>query len=524
MTDINKDGFEDHINKLDKKTDSKPHDEILKELLDSVEVVKYLDKAFPKLKKLKENSDKIFEYLNKKENKENEDYKSKEEEMKRLTKEINSMKLLDKHFLIISVNEIIKKAKNKKFGLCLNNDLVYLYNGEFWKNIDVKEFEKFLGEASFKMGVEKFTAEYFQFREKLFKQFTASGYLTAPKREKNKVFINLLNGTFEITDKPNLRGFKASDFIKYQLPFAYDEKATAPKFMSFLERVLPEKDKQNILSEFLGYVFVPHSQLKLEKALFLFGSGANGKSVFYEVIKMLLGPENTSSYSLQNLTDLQGNSRAKIADKLVNYSSEINGKLESDMFKKLCSGEAVQAKLLYKDTFEIEDYAKLIFNTNELPKDVEFTKAFFRRFIIIPFEVTIPEKEQNADLHKEIIKDELPGVFNWVLDGLKRLLKQKGFSQSPSIDKALDQYMTESDTVKRFLEEEGYKSDPIFKILLKDLYQEYKTFALDDGNRLLSKQNFRKRLEALKIYVKRESLGMMVFVKKNDTDHGETIF
>jgi putative DNA primase/helicase len=54
---------------------------------------------------------------------------------------------------------------------------------------------------------------------------------------------------------------------------------------------------------------------------------------------------------------------------------------------------------------------------------------------------------------------------------------------------------------------------------LKSLFQEYKTFAIEDGNRLLSKQSFRKRLEALKIYVKREGLGIMVFVSKHEIDY-----
>jgi len=333
-----------------------------------------------------------------------------------------------------------------------------------------------------------------------------------------------LNGTFEVSNKPILRPFDASDFIRYQLPFAYDEKATAPKFHTYLDRVLPEQDKQAVLSEFLGYVFVPQSHLKLEKALFLYGSGANGKSVFYEIMKALLGPHNTSEFTLQSLTDTTGYYRALIADKLVNYASEISGKLESTKFKSLASGEPMEARLPYGQPMIIENYAKLIFNTNELPKDVEFNNAFFRRFIIIPFEVTIPENEQNKTLHKEIISEELPGVFNWVLDGLKRLLVQKGFSQSPSIDRALEEFRTESDTVKRFLEEEGYKPYAENKILLKDLYQAYKEFALDDGNRLLSKQSFKKRLESLKVYVKRESLGMQVYLSKDDSENGKDPF
>lgn len=506
MTGINKEGFKSHINSIKKEIESNSHDSILNQLLQEVKPIEFEKKAKASLEaKLKDKN-------------------LTADQREKIQEALDNFSLSEKHYLIITIEEISHLAKEKKWGICKNKDFIYLYNGAYWKSIDKEAFQKFLGEASQKMGVGTYTAKYYKFRENLFKQFISSEYLPIPPKTKDRVFINLLNGTFEVTEKPYLRPFDPSDFIRYQLPFEYNEKAIAPKFMAYLDRVLPEKDKQAVLSEFLGYVFVPQSHLKLEKALFLYGSGANGKSVFYEIIKALLGSHNTSEFTLQSLTDTAGYFRAMIADKLVNYASEISGKLESAKFKSLASGEPMEARLPYGQPMTIEDYAKLIFNTNELPKDVEFNNAFFRRFIIIPFEVTIPEEEQNPTLHKEIIQSELAGVFNWVLEGLQRLLKQKGFSQSPSIDRALENFRTESDTVKRFLDEEGYKPDLEEKILLKSLFQEYKTFAMEDGNRLLSKQSFRKRLEALKIYVKREGLGMMVFVSKHDLEDGEAIF
>lgn len=502
MTNISKEGFEDHLNRKAKEAKPKPHEEILKELLGEIKPIDFEERAKDGLKnRLKvpglstEEKDKINELL-------------------------GNFKLSDKHFLILSNEEIINLAKRKNWGICKNQAFVYLYNGTYWKAIEEKEFEKFLGEASEKMGVGRFTAQYFQFREKLFKQFTATGYLPAPIRPKDKVLINLENGTFEISDKPILRPFDSSDFMRYQLPFAYDQKATAPKFEVFLNRVLPEKDKQEVLCEYLSYIFISTRRLKLEKVLFLYGGGANGKSVIYDIIRALLGNQNTSEYSLQSLTDTNGYYRAQIADKLVNYATEINGKLESSKFKSLASGEPMEARLPYRDPFIIEDYAKLIFNTNELPKEVEFTHGFFRRFLIIRFDVTIPEKEQNKGLANEIIKDELPGVFNWILTGLNRLLTNGKFSFSPSIEKANEEFKTESDTVKRFLEEFEYLPDPENKILLKDLYPQYKNFAFEDGNKVLAKSNFKKRLELNKIQVKRESEGIQVYVSLDQSDNG----
>lgn len=511
--------FQNHLQRMGKKTETRSHEDILQALLESMEKVDFKNKAFPQLKDLEKRKEELFEFVSKQTDKESDDCKAKKEEMKQLTDKTNRMKLNEKHFLVISIEEIMKKANSKKLGLCLNGNFVYLFNGEFWKSIEQKTFENFLGEASQLLGIEEITAKYYLYREKLYKQFTASGYLPTPPKPKDKVLINLKNGTFEISEKPILRPFDPSDFMRYQLPFEYDPKATAPKFEAYLNRVLPEMDKQAVLCEYLGYIFIPPQRLKLEKALFLYGGGANGKSVLYDIIRALLGEQNTSEYSLQSLTDTSGYSRAQIADKLVNYATEINGRLESSKFKSLASGEAMEARLPYRDPFIIQDYAKLIFNTNELPKDVEFTHGFFRRFLIIPFEVTIPEREQNKGLAKEIIDKELPGVFNWVLTGLNRLLANGKFSESPSIDKALEDFKTESDTVKRFLEESNYLPDLENKILLKDLYPQYKEFAFEDGNKVLSKSNFKKRLEANRILVNRESEGIQVYITKHGKEN-----
>ena len=121
----------------------------------------------------------------------------------------------------------------------------------------------------------------------------------------NKVLINLQNGTFEINSKGiQLRPFDRADFITYQLPFEYDTQAKAPIWQKYLDRVVPDKERQDVLAEFLGYIFLKHgSSLKLEAALILYGGGANGKSVFYEIVKALLGRENISHYSLQRVNN-----------------------------------------------------------------------------------------------------------------------------------------------------------------------------------------------------------------------------
>ena len=488
-----------HVEQLKGKSEAAtPHAEILHQLIEQFEPLDFEVLAFPQAEKLRQHLEKAA---------------PGSEQAKDIQRQLDKLKLNLKHYLVLSIENALLFAEKNRWGLCKNHDFIYLYNGTFWAEIDKETFQKFLGEAAEQMGVAKFSARFYQFREQLFKQFLATAYLPTPESNKDKVLINLQNGTFEISPQgTKLRPFDRSDFITYQLPFEYNPQAKAPIFETYLNRVLPDKERQRVLAEYLGFVFIKHGSnaLKEEKALILYGTGANGKSVFFEIVTAMFGRQNVSNYSLQSLTEEKGFYRAKISNKLVNYASEINGKLETSLFKAMVSGEPVEACLKYGQPFTMTDYAKFIFNCNELPKDVEHTNAYFRRFLIIPFDVTIPEHEQDKNLHAKIIDNELSGVFNWVLQGLNRLLEQKRFSDCEAAKKAVEQYKTESNSVQMFLNENEYIGSPTNYKLIAELYQEYRAFCIDDGVPPFKKTNFIKQLRALGLVVDRASQNKLV--------------
>jgi putative DNA primase/helicase len=490
------------VKKIIKKDVAIPHIEILEKLIEQFQLLDFQALAFPSVQKMRTELKNLA---------------AESEEAKGIRKQIDKLKPNIKHYLILSIENVLNVAKKNRWGICKNQDFIYLFNGAYWSNIDKETLQKFLGEATEKMGVTKFSARYYDFREKLFKQFLATAYLPTPPMDKDTVLINLENGTFEIGKKGvRLRPFDANDFLTYQLPFKYNPKAKAPIFQKYLNEVLPDISRQKVISEFSGFVFIKHGskQLKEEKALILHGDGANGKSVFYEVLTALLGKENTSYFTLQELTDQHGYNRASIANKLVNYSSEISGKMETNIFKNMVSGEVITGRFPYGRPMKIEQYAKLIFNCNKLPSDVEQTNGFFRRFLIIPFDVTIPEDQQDKTLHTKIIEKELSGVFNWVLDGLKRLLEQKRFTECIAAKEAVERYKIESDSVKMFLSENDYKSHPTSYQLVGSLYTDYRCFCNDDGFKPVNKMNFRKRLEGAKLLVEKNRVGNIVYLIK----------
>jgi putative DNA primase/helicase len=423
--------------------------------------------------------------------------------------------ITEKTMVVIVIDYLVETAKKYGWALARFEDSFYLYTGTHWQKIDPDDLKSFLGKSAVKIGVRYFVARHYKFREDLQKQFYSAGYFSPPAEDEYSTKVNLNNGTFIFSTKgAYLRDFERADFLRYKLSFGYDPNAQCPKFEDYINRVLPDIEKQNVIAEYLGYVFIRNSVLKLEKSLILFGSGANGKSVFFDIVQKLLGPSNVSNFTLQSLTDTSGYNRALLPGKLLNYASEISSKMNPTLFKQLVSGEPVEARQIYGQPFILRDYARFIFNTNVLPKDLEHNTGFFRRFIIIEFDQTISDEEKNPMLANEIIQNELPGVFNWILEGLKRLLQQGDFSKCTAALQAVDRYRKDSDSVALFLEDGNFTVSKDDRLSLKEFFSQYKEFCKDSNYSCCSRKAFSNRLTTYGYEITRQSTGRVIGVRK----------
>jgi putative DNA primase/helicase len=223
-----------------------------------------------------------------------------------------------KHIIVAVIKFLLQISKERNWNLSKVFDYTYIFNGEFWQQCDKDIIKDFLGKVAIKMGCHDYEARHYEFKDKLLKQFISDAHLPPPPTDANRITINLQNGTFEFTASGwAIRGFNADDFITYQLPFHYTPDAACPMFDKYLLHVLPDPESRVLLQEFSGYIFTP---LHFEKMLVLYGSGRNGKSVFFNILQALIGIENILSYAL-GLFNHEYN-RAKLTNVLLNYSSE----------------------------------------------------------------------------------------------------------------------------------------------------------------------------------------------------------
>lgn len=475
------------------------HKDVLKNLLSELQLLDFVSIIKPEAETLMKEYNAIvdaYEIGNKELHKKLNEPKEGEEtsralevqsKLKAIRKEIKQ-----KHYVVCIISELLKIAENSNWNLCQCYDYVYIYNGAYWKQLSKDDLKYFLGEAAIKFGYPEIDAKHHLFKDELLKQFITQAHLPTPEHDPNRILINLKNGTFEFTgSKWNLKAFDPKDFLTYQLPFSFDPGAGCNLFDTYLEKVLPDIDSRLILQEFAGFIF---TKLNLEKCLILTGGGSNGKSVFFNILTALVGTENTLSYSM-GLFNHEYN-RAKLTNVLLNYSSEKGTDLNVEIFKALISGEPLQAREPYGKPFSINNKVKFIMNCNELPKETESTEAYFRRYIIIPFDVKISEAERDINLAEKIISNELAGVFNWLLVGLERLLKNKKFTESERVNHALSEFKRQADNVALFIDEYEYKPCTQRKQPLTELFGYYKNFCIENGYKPLGKNNFSNRVES----------------------------
>ena len=391
--------------------------------------------------------------------------------------------------LAYAVNEIRKSLKEYTIEIAYFYNRFYVYTDNYWNEIKADLIEIFLRDCCKKIYANNINFQTSSFYKAL-KDTFRDDLRIIPQTDDDKILLNCSNATLEFNKKGFAqRAHNIEDYLTYKLNYDYDENASCPKWDKFLDEMLPNVTHQLLLHQYIGYTFTNH--LKLEKALFLYGDGGNGKSVVQEVMTKLLGKENTSSVSLGELTK-DPNTIILIEGKLLNYCSENEKILNLVIFKKLVSGESVNGKKLYSDVRPVTKYAKLMFNLNSLPDIKDKSKSFLRRLLILKFDKK--PKIVDPELHFKIIEDELGGIFNRVLSALTVLLKDKNFIYYKELDETLNQYKYENDVVQQFIDEVHETGFPNGPTKVSEIHTFYVGFCVRHQEVRLSLTPFAKEL------------------------------
>jgi putative DNA primase/helicase len=257
-----------------------------------------------------------------------------------------------------------------------------------------------------------------------------------------------------------------------QLPFRFDITATCQKWEKFLRQVLPDKDSRLLLQEIFGYCLTYDNS----KQVFfcLVGSGANGKGVVAKVLTDMLGATNVSGLGLESFKGTHG--LEETLGKLVNIVPEMDDawRIPEGLLKAFTGQDLISFNPKYKPRFSDYATARLIILTNRLPHFKDKSDGMLRRFIPLAFQISIPPEARNPNLAQEM-REELPGILNWAIQGYRRLQENQHFTCPKTTRQLQREYRLRINHVKVFVEE-CCEVIPGEKVRTRDVFIEYQLF------------------------------------------------
>lgn len=298
-------------------------------------------------------------------------------------------------------------------------------------------------------------------------------------------YIAFQNGVYDVTTFEFLP-FDPGYVITNRIDHRYNEEAYSEIADTVLDRLTcNDKQLRMILEEVIGYTFYRRNELR--KAFVLLGDKANGKSTYLDMIKNLLGDNNTSALDLNELGDRF--KTAELHNKLANIGDDIGDMFIANpaVFKKLVSGDRINAERKGQDPFDFNNYSKFLFSANDMPRIKDKTGAVINRLIMIPFNARFDKNSANYDpfiKYKLQAEECMEYLIQIGLDGLQRVLENQQFTMCDKIQKEIDDYNKTNNPILLFLD--IYDSDLEGKPA-RDVYGAYCVFC--DDNKYLPMSN-----------------------------------
>jgi putative DNA primase/helicase len=269
------------------------------------------------------------------------------------------------------------------------------------------------------------------------------------------LLLNAINGTIDLRDGTKL-DHDPEHRISLQCPVSYVPMATAPRWEAFLERFQPDPEMRAYLQRIAGY---SATGLTDEQVLFVHhgSTGANGKSVFQDVLEGVLGGY-AQSVPVETLmqTNVEGrvpNDVARMVGRRLLAAAETRaGKaLDEQLVKQLTGGDTISARFMRSEFFDFKVIGKIHLATNHLPRLTD-DEATWRRVRLIPWNIQIPQEERIGGYAQILLRDEGEGILWWIVQGAMEWLRQ-GLNPPAVALEAVADYRYEEDSVAQFVEQ-----------------------------------------------------------------------
>ncbi len=307
-------------------------------------------------------------------------------------------------------------------------------------------------------------------------------------------YIAFKNGVYNI-ETNEFKEFSPNLIITNKIDFDYNPEAYSEVADKTLTKLACKDESiRALLEEVIGYCFYRRNELR--KAFILTGDKHNGKSTYLDMIMNLLGKENTVALDLKELGDRF--KTAELFGKLANIGDDIGDEFISNpaIFKKVVSGDRINAERKGQDPFDFNCYAKQLFSANNIPRIKDKSGAVLDRLIIVPFDAQFTPDDPDFDpyikykLRQESVMEYL---IQLGLKGLKRVLQNRRFTTSGKVVKQIEEYEETNNPVLLFFKDfewGEFENEPT-----KFVYQKYNEFCLSNSFQPMSNIEFSKQVK-----------------------------
>ena len=382
-------------------------------------------------------------------------------------------------------------VKDKQIITC--NDECYMYNGKYYKKVfDITEIERIIhSEYNSNLKDNK--------RKEVIKFIKLKSWVSSQELNKNWNEIVFKNGILNLANM-TLRPHTPSVYNTIYVDCNYIKDAPYSQIIDdFFNQISQrEEDKKSLLYEIIGYCLIRKNVFS--KFFICYGEGATGKSTYLKMIRHLVGDDNASFLSLNDLE--RPFKPAELFGKLINLGDDIpyKGLQETDVLKKLVTGEMFAAEQKYvQKPLNFCNFSKLIFTTNKLPEVYDRSSGFYRRVMIIEINKRIPNPD--PFFMERLTDQDYEYLLSVAIERLLMALKKNALTECASSKEALDEYKTNQSSVLSFLRDYGYTKEKLDHRPCMDLFCEYEQYCRDTGFKPLKKVNFDKEIcDEFKMY------------------------
>lgn len=307
-------------------------------------------------------------------------------------------------------------------------------------------------------------------------------------------YICFRNGIYDI-ETDTMQPYTPDIVITNKIDWNYNPSATNADIDTALNKLAcNDTTIRSLLEECIGYCFYRRNELR--KSFMLTGEKRNGKSTFLSLIENLLGRENCTSLDLKELGDRF--KTAELFGRLANIGDDIGDEFIANpaVFKKLCSGNTVNVERKGKDPFDFNNYSKLLFSANNIPRIKDKTGAVISRLVIIPFNATFSKSDPDYDpyiKYKLQTDSAMEYLINLGLEGLRRVLENYSFTESEKVQRELEEYEEFNNPILLFFKD--ITIDDLLNNPTRDLYTRYNVFCAENNFNPMSNVEFSKKVK-----------------------------